>query len=174
MALPTRAKKGPILPTASPSNQTACQASYPYPSEGRQNENHNHRKLIKLITLITAFSISKKLWAMQCRVSQEGRAMVVSSDKMWSTEKGMANHSSGSENPMNNMKVKRYDTERWTSQVGRCPNSRKNEEMESKQKQHPFADVTGDGSKVRCCKEQYCIGTWNVRSMNQGKLEVVK
>ena len=35
-------------------------------------------------------------------------------------------------------------------------------------------DVTGDGSKVRCCKEQYCIGTWNVRSMNQGKLEMVK
>ena len=35
-------------------------------------------------------------------------------------------------------------------------------------------DVTGDGSKVRCCKEQYCIVTWNVRSMNQGKLEVVK
>ena len=35
-------------------------------------------------------------------------------------------------------------------------------------------DVTGDGSKVRCCKEQYCIGTWNVRSMNQGKWEVVK
>ena len=35
-------------------------------------------------------------------------------------------------------------------------------------------DVTGDGNKVRCCKEQYCIGTWNVRSMNQGKLEVVK
>ena len=44
-------------------------------------------------------------------------------------------------------------------------NSRKNEEMESKQKQHPVVDVTG---------EQYCIGTWNVRSMNQGKLEVVK
>ena len=35
-------------------------------------------------------------------------------------------------------------------------------------------DVTGDRSKVRCCKEQYYIGTWNVRSMNQGKLEVVK
>ena len=51
-------------------------------------------------------------------------------------------------------------------------NSRKNEEMESKQKQHTVVDVTGDGSKVRCCKEQYCIGTWNVRSMNQGKLEV--
>ena len=53
-------------------------------------------------------------------------------------------------------------------------NSRKNEETQPKQKQHPVVDVTGDGSKVRCCKEQYCIGTWNVRSMNQGKLEVVK
>ena len=53
-------------------------------------------------------------------------------------------------------------------------NSRKNEEMAPKQKQHPVVDVTGDGSKVRCYKNQYCIGIWNVRSMNQGKLEVVK
>ena len=53
-------------------------------------------------------------------------------------------------------------------------NSRKNEEMEPKQKQHPVVDVTGDRSKVRCCKEQYYIVIWNVRSMNQGKLEVVK
>ena len=53
-------------------------------------------------------------------------------------------------------------------------NSRKNEETEPKQKQHPIVDVTGDESKVRSCKEQYCIETWNVRSMNQGKLEVVK
>ena len=53
-------------------------------------------------------------------------------------------------------------------------NSRKSEEMEPKQKQHLVVDVTGDGSKARCSKEQYCIGTWNVRSMNQGKLEVVK
>ena len=53
-------------------------------------------------------------------------------------------------------------------------NSRKNVGMESKQKQYPVVDVTGDRSKVQCCKEQYCIGTWNVRSMNQGKLEVVK
>ena len=53
-------------------------------------------------------------------------------------------------------------------------NSGKNEETEPKQKQHPVVDVTVDGSKVQCCKEQYCIGTWNVRSMNQGKLEVVK
>ena len=53
-------------------------------------------------------------------------------------------------------------------------NSRKNEGMEPKQKQHPVVDGTGDRSKVWCCKEQYCIGTWNVRPMNQGKLEMVK
>ena len=59
-------------------------------------------------------------------------------------------------------------------------NSRNTEGMEPKQKEYPGVDVTGDRSKVRCCKEQYCIGTWTigtwtmVRSMNQGKLEVVK
>ena len=53
-------------------------------------------------------------------------------------------------------------------------NSRKNEGMEPKQKQHQVVDGTGNRSKVRCCKEQYCIGTWYVRSVNQGKLEVVK
>ena len=53
-------------------------------------------------------------------------------------------------------------------------NSRKKEGMEPKLKQHPVVDGTGDRSKVRCCKEQYCIGTWNVRFTNQGKLEVVK
>ena len=58
--------------------------------------------------------------------------------------------------------------EEWRS------NSRKNEGVQPKQKQHPVVDVTGDGSKVQCCKEQYCIGTWNVMSMNQGKLEVVE
>ena len=53
-------------------------------------------------------------------------------------------------------------------------NSRKNEGMEPKQKQYPGVDVNGDRSKVRCCKEQYCIGTWNSRSTNQGKLEGFK
>ena len=53
-------------------------------------------------------------------------------------------------------------------------NSRKNEGMEPKQKQYPLVDVTGDRSKVRCCQEEYCIGTWNVRSMNQGKLGMFK
>ena len=71
----------------------------------------------------------------------------------------------------------------WTEQPSRLQsmtgdqwrnNSIKNEGMEPKQKQHPVVNGTGDGSTVRCYKEQYCIGTWNVRSMNQGKLEVVK
>ena len=53
-------------------------------------------------------------------------------------------------------------------------NSRKNEETEPKQKQQPVVDVTGDGSKARCWKEQYCIGTWKVRSMNKGKMKVDK
>ena len=53
-------------------------------------------------------------------------------------------------------------------------NSRKNEGMEPKQKQNSVVDMTGDRSKVRCYKEQYCTGTWNAKSMNQGKLEVVK
>ena len=53
-------------------------------------------------------------------------------------------------------------------------NPKKNEEMEPKQKQCPVVNVSGDGSKVRCCTEKYCTGTWNVRCQNQGKLEVVK
>ena len=62
-----------------------------------------------------------------------------------------------------------YDTgNQWKN------NFRKKKRKETKQKQHPVLDGTGDKRKVRCCKEQYCIGTWNVRSMSQGKLEVVK
>ena len=57
--------------------------------------------------------------------------------------------------------------EEWRS------NTKKKEETEPKQKQEPVVDVTGDGSNVQWYKEQYCIGTWNARSMNQGKLEVV-
>ena len=53
-------------------------------------------------------------------------------------------------------------------------NSKKKEGMEPKQKHYPVVDVTGDRSKVQCCKEKYCLGTWNLRSMNQSKLEVVK
>ena len=105
---------------------------------------------------------------------------------MWSTGEGNGKPLQYSylEIPMNTMKrqkdrilkdelprsvgVKYATGDQWRN------NSRKNEVMAPKQKQHPVVDVTGDRSKVRCCKEQCCIGTWNVRSMNQGKLEVVK
>ena len=88
------------------------------------------------------------------------------------------------ENPMNSMKRQKDRTlqdelprsvrAQYATRDQWINNSRKNEGMEPKQKQYPAVDVTGDGSKVRCCKEQYSIGAWNVRSMNQGKLEVVK
>ena len=109
-----------------------------------------------------------------------------SSDKTCSTGEGNDKplQYSGLENPMNSMKRQKCRIlknelprsvgaqyaigEEWRN------NSRKNEETEPKQKQCPVVDMTRDGSKVWCCKEQYCIGTWNVRSMNQGKLEVVK
>ena len=112
--------------------------------------------------------------------------MVESSDKMWSTGEGNGKPFQYSclENPMNSMR-RQKDTilkDELPRSVGaqyatgdqQRNNSRKNEETEPKQKQHPVVDVTGDGSKVQCYKEQYCIGTWNVRFMNQGKLEVVK
>ena len=112
--------------------------------------------------------------------------MAQSSDKMWSTGEGNGKPLQYSclENPTNSMKKQKrmtlkdelprsVDTQYATGDQWRN-NSRKNEETEPKQNQHPLVDVTGDGSKVQCCKEQYCIGTWNVRSMNQGKLEVVK
>ena len=105
---------------------------------------------------------------------------------MWSTGEGNGKPLQYSclENPVNSMKRQKdrmpkgelprsvgaqYATgDQWRK------NSRKNEGMGPKQKQHPVVNGTGDGSRVQCCKEQYCIGTWNVRSMNQGKLEVVK
>ena len=112
--------------------------------------------------------------------------MVESSDKTWSTgeHNGKPLQYSCLENPKNTLKrqndrtVKdelprsvgaQYATgEKWRN------NTRKNEETKPKRKQCTVMDVAGDGSKVQCCKEQYCIGTWNVRSMNQGKLEMVK
>ena len=105
---------------------------------------------------------------------------------MWSTREGNGQPLQYSclENPMNSMKGQKdrtpkdelprsVDTQYATGDQWRN-NSRKNEGMEPKQKQHPIVDATSDRSKVQCCKEQYCIGTWNVRSMNQSKLEVVK
>ena len=136
-------------------------------------------------TRTTALSNSMKpshAWG----ATHDGQVMVERSGRMWSTGEGNGKPLQYSclENPMNSMKRQndrilkqalprsvgaQYATgDQWSN------NSRKNEEMEPKQKQYPAEDVTGGRSKVRCCKEQYCIGTWNVRSMNQGKLEVVK
>ena len=123
---------------------------------------------------------------MPCKATQDGWVMVKSSDKTWSTGDGHVKPLQYSclENPMNSMKRQKDRTlkdelprllgaqyatgDQWRN------NPRNKEETEPKQKQHPVVDVTGDGSKVRCCKEHYCIGTWNIRSMNQSKLEVVK
>ena len=122
---------------------------------------------------------------MPCSATQDGWVME-NSDKTWSTGEGNGKPLQYSclENPINRMKSQKDRTlkDELPRSVGaqyaigdqRRNNSRKNEGMEPKQKQYPAVDVTGDGSKVQCCKEQYCIGTWNVRSMNQGKLEVVK
>ena len=123
---------------------------------------------------------------MPCRATQDGRVIVESSDRMWSIGEGNGKllQYSCLENPMNSMKRQndrilkeepprsvgaQYATgDQWRN------NSRKNKETEPNQKQHPVVDVTGDGSKVQCCKEQHCIGTWNVRSTNHSKFKVVK
>ena len=120
-----------------------------------------------------------KLWVMPCRATQDRQVMVESFDRMWSTGEGNGKPLQYSclENPMNSMKRQKDRTmkgklersvgaqyaagDQWRN------NSRKNVEMEPKQKQYSVVDVIGDGSKIQCCKEQYCIGTWNVRSMNQ-------
>ena len=106
--------------------------------------------------------------------------MVESSDKTWSTGEGNGKplQYSSLENPMDSMKRQndRILKEKLPRSVGAQyatgdqwrSNSRKNEWTEPKQKQYPVVDVTGDRSKV------WCIGTWNVRSTNQGKLDVVK
>ena len=80
--------------------------SYPFPSEGKQTENHNHRKLTNLITWTTALSNSMKLWAMPCSATQDRQVVVESSDKMWSTGEGNGKPLNYSylENTMNNMK----------------------------------------------------------------------
>ena len=133
-----------------------------------------------LITWITPLSNFMKLWAMPCRATQDRQVMVESSDKTWFTGEGNGKPLQYSclENHINSMKRQKDRTlkDELSKSVGAQyatgdqwrNNSRKNEETEPKQKQHPVVDVTGDGSKVWCYKEQYCIGTWNVRSMNQG------
>ena len=123
---------------------------------------------------------------MLCGATQDRWVMVERSDRMCSTGEGNGKPLQNSclENPMNRMKRKNKRTlkdelprsvgAQYATKDQRENNSWKNEGMEAKQKQYPVVDVTGDRSKVRCCKDQYSIGTWNVRYMNQGKLEVFK
>ena len=128
-----------------------------------------------------------ELRARSCRATQDGPVIVDSCDKTWSTGEGNGKplqYSCLFENPMNRMK--RQKDRRVKNELPRSVgtqyatgdqwrnNSRKNEETEPKQKQCLVVDVTGDGSKVQCCKGQHCLGTWNIRSMNQGKFEAVK
>ena len=123
---------------------------------------------------------------MLSRAIQDGRVMVESSDKTWSTGEGNGKSLQYSylENPINSMKKQKDITlkdelprsvgaQYATGDKGRN-NSRNNDEIQPKQKQQPVVNVTGDGSKVQCCTEKYCIRTWNVRSTNQGKFEMVK
>ena len=153
---------------------------------GLQKENHNHRKLTKMITWITALCNSMKLRAMLCRAIQDGWVMVESFDKTWSTGEGNGKPLQYSclENCMDSMKRQKDRTPEdepfrsigvWYATGEEQRNSsRKNEEVEPKQKQRLVVDVPGGKSKDQWCKEQYCTGTWNVRSMNQGKLDMVK
>ena len=120
---------------------------------------------------------------MPCGATQDVQVMVERSGRAGEGN-SKALQDSCLEKPMNSMKRQndRILKEELARSVGAQyatgdqwrNNSRKNEEMEPKQKQYPVVDVTGDRSKGQCCKEQYCIGTWNVRFMNQDKLEVIK
>ena len=118
---------------------------------------------------------------MPCGATQDKWVMVESPDRMWSTGEGNGKPLQYSclENPMNSMKRQKEELPRSIGAQSATGdqwrnNPRKNEGKEPKQKQYPAVDVTSDRSEVRCGKEQYCIGTWNVRCMNQGKLQVVK
>ena len=123
---------------------------------------------------------------MPCGATQDRQVMVERSYRMWSTGEGNGKPLQYSyiENPMNSMKRQndRILKEELPRSVGAQyatadqwrNNSRKNEGMEPKQRQHPVLDWTGDRSKIRCYRDQYCIGTWIVRSMHQGKFNSVQ
>ena len=120
-----------------------------------------------------------KLWAMLCRATQDRQVMVESSEKTRSTREGNGKPLQYSclENPINSMKRQKDMTlkdelprsvgAQYTTGGKQTNTHRRNEEAEPKQKHHPAVDVFCGESKVQCCKEQYFIGIWNIRSMNQ-------
>ena len=105
-AWPRPSEQDPVSPSVRLSHQEASISLLFFSSRGRQNENHNHRKLTNLITWTTALSNSMKLWAMPCRITQDRQVMVESSDQTWSTGEGNSKPLQYSclENPMNSMK----------------------------------------------------------------------
>ena len=121
MALPIRTRPSFPLSQSLPSG-SFHKPSYTSPSEGRQTENHNHRKLTNLITWTTALSNSMKLWAMPCGATQDKQVILECSEKTWSTEEGNGKPLEYSclENPMNSMKGQKGMTLRWIPQVSRC------------------------------------------------------
>ena len=152
---------------------------------GEIDWNHNHRKLTSLITWTTALSNSMKLshalWGHQRWVGHGGEVWqnVVHWRKQWQTTSIFLPWEPHEQHEKAKCRILKEELSRsvgaqyatgdqWRN------NSRKNEGMEPKQKQYPAVDVTGDISKVWYYKEQYCLGAWNIRTMNQGKLEVVR
>ena len=127
---------------------------------------------------------SMKLWAMPCRATQDGWVIMERSDNTWSTggRNGKPLYILVTRTPWTVWKDKkmksgdeppRLEGIHATGEEQRN-NSRKNEEAGSKLKLYPAADVSDGDSKVWCCEEQYCIGTQNVISMNEGKLDLIK
>ena len=164
-------------------------------SDATQGTENNNNKRYLSPSWIFALSWQRglhnpmKLWDISHRRTKDKWDTGESFDKTWSTGGGNGRplHYSCHENPMNIIKGKKDVTLRDEPfQVGRCPNatgggwkaitnsSRKNEAAGPKRKWPLIVDVSGGKSNTWYCKEQYCTGTWNVRSLNQGKLHLVK
>ena len=179
-------RKDPVCPSISHSHQEASISLLSFSIRGQIDWKQKSQKTSQSHHMDQVLSNSMKLGAMPCRAIQDGWVMVESSDKTWSIREGNCKscQSSCLENPMDCMKRQKDRTlkDELPRSVGAQyatgdqwgNNSRKNEEMDPKQKQHPLGDMIGDENKIWYCKEQHSIGTWNVMSMNQGKLEMVK
>ena len=152
---------------------------------GQTHMNNTHRKLVNLITWTTPLSNSMKLshalWGHPGQAGHGGEVWqsVLPWRPEWQTtsvflpQEPHEQYERQSDRLLKEELPRSVGAQYATGDEWRN-NSRKNEGMEPKKQWYPVVDVTGDRSKFRSCKEQYCIGTWNVRSMNQGKLEVVK
>ena len=139
--------------------------SHPQPATSVSKVSRGSRKSgpVRGIAGLEALCNLMKLQVMLCRATQDGCVIVESSNKMWFTGEGNGKHLQYScpENPMNSMKRQKDGTlkDEFPRSAQYVPgdqwrnSTRKNEEMESKQKQHPVVDMTGDESKVQCCKE---------------------